>query len=132
MRRIRRSSVNPNCRNALTHSSSKRPVMRRCDRLLRRIHKYKSNLLLVLERAEIPLHSNGSERDICDHVKKQKISGGMRSELGRRCRDTLSSLKKTCRKLGISFWDYLADRISHTNCIPLLPHILEQRIALST
>jgi hypothetical protein len=65
-------------------------------------------------------------------VKKQKISGGMRSELGRRCRDTLSSLKKTCRKLGISFWDYLADRISHTNCIPLLPHILEQRIALST
>ncbi|WP_454753763.1 hypothetical protein [Cupriavidus necator] len=65
-------------------------------------------------------------------MKMQKISGGTRSELGRQCRDTFSSLKKTCRKLGISFWDYLADRISHTNYIPLLPHLLEQRIALST
>lgn len=73
------------------------------DRLLRRIHKNKSELLLVLERPEIPLHTNGSERDIRDHVKKQKISGGTRSELGRQCRDTFSSLKKTCRKLRISF-----------------------------
>lgn len=102
------------------------------DRLLRRIHKNKSELLLVLERPEVPLHTNDSERDIRDHVKKQKISGGTRSELGRQCRDTFSSLKKTCRKLGISFWDYLADRISHTNYIPLLPHLLERRIALST
>ncbi|GAM52221.1 hypothetical protein EBME_0684 [bacterium endosymbiont of Mortierella elongata FMR23-6] len=45
-------------------------------------------------------------------MKKQKISGGTRSELGRQCRDTFFSLKKTCRKLGISFWDYLTDRIS--------------------
>lgn len=102
------------------------------DRLLRRLHKNKSELLLVLERPEIPLHTNGSERDIRDHVKKQKISGGTRSELGRQCRDTFSSLKKTCRKLGISFWDYLADRITHTNHIPRLPHLLEQRIARST
>ncbi len=101
------------------------------DRLLRRIHKNKSELLLVLERPEVPLHTNGSERDIRDHVKKQKISGGTRSELGRQCRDTFSSLKKTCRKLRISFWNYLTDRISYTNHIPLLPHILEQRIPIS-
>ncbi len=99
--------------------------------MLRRIHKNKSELLLVLERPEVPLHTNGSERDIRDQVKKQKISGGTRSELGRQCRDTFSSLKKTCRKLGISFWNYLTDRISYTNHIPLLPHILEQRLAIS-
>ena len=101
------------------------------NRLLRRIHLNKSELLLVLERPEVPLHTNDSERDIRDHVKKQKISGGTRSELGRQCRDTFSSLKKTCRKLGISFWDYLTDRILCTDQIPLLPHIIEQRIALS-
>jgi hypothetical protein len=101
------------------------------DRLLRRIHKNKSELLLVLERPEVPLHTNGSERDIRDQVKKQKISGGTRSELGCQCRDTFSSLKKTCRKRGISFWNYLTDRISYTNHIPLLPHILEQRLAIS-
>ncbi|WP_197721990.1 IS66 family transposase [Mycoavidus cysteinexigens] len=82
------------------------------NRLLRRIHLNKSELLLVLERPEVPLHTNDSERDIRDYVKKQKISGGTRSELGRQCRDTFFSLKKTCRKLGISFWDYLTDRIS--------------------
>lgn len=99
--------------------------------LLLRIHKNKSELLLVLERPEIPLHTNDSERDIRDHVKKQKISGGTRSDLGRLCRDTFSSLKKTCRKLGISFWSYLTDRISCSDQIPLLHHIIEQRIASS-
>ena len=99
------------------------------NRLLRRIHLNKSELLLVLERPEIPLHTNDSERDIRDHVKKQKISGGTRSELGRQCRDTFSSLKKTCRKLGVSFWDYLTDRISCSDHIPLLPQLVEQRLA---
>jgi hypothetical protein len=101
------------------------------DRLLRRIHLNKSELLLVLERPEIPLHTNGSERDIRDHVKKQKISGGTRSEIGRQCRDTFSSLKKTCRKLGISFWAYLTDRISRSDNVPLLPHLIEQRLVRS-
>ena len=101
------------------------------DRLLRRLHMNKSELLLVLERPEVPLHTNGSERDIRDQVKKRKISGGTRSELGRQCRDTFSSLKTTCRKLGISFWVYLTDRVSCSDQIPLLPHLVEQRIALS-
>jgi hypothetical protein len=99
------------------------------NRLLARLHQNKSELLLVLERPEIPLHTNNSECDIRDHVKKRKISGGTRSDTGRQCRDTFSSLKKTCRKLGISFWSYLIDRISCSDHIPPLPHIIGQRIA---
>ena len=99
------------------------------NRLLLRLHKNKSELLLVLDRPEIPLHTNGSEGDIRGHVLKQKISGGTRSDLGRKCRDTFSSLKKTCRKLGISFWRYLIDRISCSDQIPALHQIIEQRIA---
>ncbi len=97
--------------------------------LLLRLHKNKAELLLVLERPEIPLHTNGSEGDIRGHVLIQKISGGTRSDLGRKCRDTFSSLKKTCRKLGISFWSYLIDRISCSDQIPSLHNIIEQRIA---
>lgn len=97
--------------------------------LLARLHKNRSELLLVLERPEIPLHTNGSETDIRDHVRKKKVSGGTRSDSGRQCRDTFSSLKKTCRKLGISFWRYLIDRISCSDQIPPLPHIIGQRIA---
>ncbi|MDM8565252.1 hypothetical protein QUF74_06310 [Candidatus Halobeggiatoa sp. HSG11] len=67
-----------------------------------------------------------SERDIRDYVKKRKISGSTRSEDGRKCRDTFASLKKTCRKHGISFWHYLQDRISGTAQIPPLPELILQ------
>jgi hypothetical protein len=92
--------------------------------LLKRLRQNKAELLLVLERPEIPLHTNDSERDIRDYVKKRKVSGGTRSEQGRRCRDTFISLKKTCRKLGVSFWDYLNDRIGQTGIIPPLPTLI--------
>ena len=65
----------------------------------------------MLERPEVPLHNNLSEGHIRDYVKKRKISGSTRSELGRRARDTFASLKKTCRRLGVNFWDYLQDRV---------------------
>lgn len=87
---------------------------------LKRMHRNKAELLLVLERPDIPLHNNPSENDIREYVKKRKISGSTRSDDGRRSRDTFASLKKTCRKNGISFWEYLQDRIRGTDRIPPL------------
>lgn len=87
---------------------------------LQRMHLNKAELLLVLERPDIPLHNNPSENDIREYVKKRKISGSTRSNDGRRCRDTFASLKKTCRKNRISFWEYLKDRICGTGRIPPL------------
>jgi hypothetical protein len=74
----------------------------------------------VLDKPYLPLHNNLSERDIRDYVKKRKISGSTRSDEGRRARDTFASLKKTCRKLGISFLDYLKDRLVGSGDIPCL------------
>ena len=93
---------------------------------LKRIHEKRADLLLVLDRPEIPLHNNLSENDIREWAKKRKISAGTRSELGRRCRDTFVSLKKTCRKLGVSFWRYLQDRIRGRNDILALPDLMRQ------
>jgi Transposase IS66 family len=93
---------------------------------LKRLHANKAELLLVLDRPEIPLHNNLSESDIREYVKRRKVSGSTRSEIGRRCRDTFTSLKKTCRKLGISFWQYLQDRLSKQNSISPLPQLVEQ------
>jgi len=103
------------------------------NQTLKRIHSSKEELLLVLERPEIPLHTNGSETDLRDYVKKRKISGGTRSDEGRRCRDTFASLKKTCRKLNISFWDYLTDRLGiGRQTIAPLPEIIAERAAIAT
>jgi len=53
----------------------------------------------VLDRSEIPLHNNLSESDIREYAKRRKVS-----DMGRKRRDTFISLKKTCGKLGVSFW----------------------------
>ncbi len=99
------------------------------NQLLKRIYKNKAKLLRVLARPEIPLHTNGSETDIRDFVKKRKISGGTRSDVGRECRDTFASLKKTCRKLGVSFWDYILDRNSGIGDIPPLAELIRREVA---
>ena len=81
------------------------------DRLLARLHANKPELLMVLERPEIPLHTNGSENDIRCQVTRRKVSAGTRSDLGRDCRDAFLGLAKTCMKQGIEFWDYLGNRL---------------------
>jgi hypothetical protein len=91
---------------------------------LKRIFNNKSELLMVLKRPDIPLHNNLSENDIREYVKKRKISGSTRSASGQKCRDTFTSIKKTCRKLGVSFWNYLMDRIENKKEIPLLSDIM--------
>ena len=86
-------------------------------------------MLKVLDKPELPLHNNASEQDIREFVTKRKSSGSTRSDEGRRCRDTFASLKKTCRKLGVSFWDYLTDRVGGTNLIPTLGEHIAQKAA---
>ncbi len=92
--------------------------------VLNRLSKNKSELLLVLDRPELPLHNNLSERDIREYVKRRKVSGGTRSDEGQLCRDTFASLKKTCLKLKIAFWDYLLDRVNGQNKIPPISDLI--------
>lgn len=102
------------------------------DIALERIYDNKDELLLVLKRPEIPLHNNASESDIREYVKKRKISGGTRSSPGRKSRDTFTSLKKTCRKLGVSFWDYLNDRVTGKGTLAQLSNLMREAAATST
>jgi Transposase IS66 family len=81
------------------------------DKLLKRLLANKRELLRVLERPEIPLNTNASENDLRAVVTKRKISGGTVSERGRQARDVMLGLAKTCRKLKISFFEYLGDRL---------------------
>ena len=99
------------------------------DRLLARLRANKAELLRVLDRPEIPLHTNGSENDIRCQVTRRKVSAGTRSDLGRDCRDAFLALAKTCAKHGIAFWDYLGDRlrISGHPIIPALPELVRCR-----
>jgi len=99
------------------------------DRLLERLHANKPELLMVLDRPEVPLHTNGSENDIRAQVTRRKVSGGTRSDLGRDCRDAFLGLAKTCAKLGLSFWNYLGARLGIPGqaAIPYLPDLIRER-----
>ena len=100
------------------------------DRLLARLHANKEELLVVLDQPELPLHTNGSERDLRPQVIKRKISGGTRSEAGRACRDAFLGLLLTCVKLGLSFWDYLGHRLGVPGAdAPYLPDLVRLRSA---
>ena len=95
--------------------------------LLARLHRRKGELLKVLERPEIPLHTNASENDLRACVTKRRISGGTMSTDGRQARDVMLGLMKTCQKLGISFFTYLGDRFGlngTAECIPPLPDLV--------
>ena len=99
------------------------------DRLLKRLHTNKAELLMVLERPETPLHTNGSENDIRCYVTRRKVSAGTRSDVGRDCRDAFLGLAKTCDKLGLALWDYLGSRLEVVghNLVQPLDHYVRGR-----
>jgi uncharacterized small protein (DUF1192 family) len=90
------------------------------DEQLIRTAALKSKLLLFLRYPQLPLHNNLSENDIRERVIKRKISLQNRSIQGVQAWDLMLSLASTCRKLDLSFWRYLEDRISGRESIPYL------------
>ena len=101
------------------------------DRSLERVKANKDELLRVLDHPETPLHTNGIENDIRDQVTRRKISFGTRSEAGRAARDAYTGGKKTCKKLGVPFWDYLRNRLGVAGApdVPRLADLIRQRAA---
>ena len=98
------------------------------DLLMARLYRRKADLLRVLQRPDIPLHTNGSENDIRACVIKCKISGGTMSSSGRTARDVMLGLMKTCGKLQVSFFRYLGDRlhVPGISAVPPLPVLVRQ------
>jgi regulator of replication initiation timing len=86
----------------------------------------KQSLLLVLEYPELPLHNNASELGVRRRVRKRDVSFGPRTEAGKHAWDTFMTLAETTRKLGVSFYAYLHDRITGAKAIPPLADLITQ------
>lgn len=87
----------------------------------------KDYLLMVLEHPEIPLHNNSVELEARRRVRKRDVSFGPRTEDGRRTWDTFQTLVATTKKLGVSFFDYIHDRVSQANQIPGLDILIAEQ-----
>jgi hypothetical protein len=88
--------------------------------------RQRAELLRALERPDLSIHNKRGENDLRDMIKKRQSSVGTRSEDGRRRHDTLASLKKSCRKQGVSFWAYLQDRVAGLNVIQSLAELIRR------
>jgi len=91
-----------------------------------------SELLLVLEHPELPLHNNPAELAARTMVQRRNISYATQTLEGTRAWDTFMSLVATTRKLGISFFGYVRDRISQLGNIPSLPIIIRELSSLKS
>ncbi|MEG4229821.1 hypothetical protein QUA49_27280, partial [Microcoleus sp. N9_B1] len=89
-----------------------------------------SELLRVLEHPELPLHNNPAELAARTMVQRRNISYATQTIEGTRAWDTFMSLVATTRQLGISFFDYVRDRISQLRVIPSLSTIIREKSSL--
>jgi hypothetical protein len=87
----------------------------------------KASLLMVLKHPEVPLHNNPAELEARQRVRKRDVSFGPRTQDGVKAWDTFMSLAATAKKLGVSFHQYIHDRISQANRIPSLATLIEAR-----
>lgn len=87
----------------------------------------KEALLMVLDHPEIRLHNNPAELAVRKQVRRRKISFGTRSEDGTKAWDTFATLEATAKKLGVSFSEYIYDRVSDAYSMPSLAELIAMR-----
>ena len=89
------------------------------DRIAKTAAK-KDELLTVLSLPEVPLHNNASELGARVSARRRDVSLHSRSERGVRAMDIFTTLVQTSKKLGISAFAYLRDRLSGALEMPSL------------
>ena len=87
----------------------------------------KDSLLQVLNHPEIPLHNNSAELGARQRVRKRKISFGPRTDDGIQAWDTFMTLAATAKKLGVSFYAYIYDRVSRAFQMPSLAELISHQ-----
>ncbi len=97
------------------------------DRRIAKTKAKKTSLLMVLKHPEIPLHNNPAELDARRRARKRDVSFGPRTDDGKKAWDTFISLAATTKKLGVSFYHYIHDRVSGINAIPQLADLITQQ-----
>lgn len=87
----------------------------------------KEELLKVLKYPELPLHNNASELGARAEKRRQDVSLQTKTEEGTKAKDTFLTITQTAKKLGVSAYEYIYDRISKQFSMPSLAKLIEQK-----
>lgn len=88
---------------------------------------HEEKLLVVLDHPEIPLHNNPAELGVRQRVRKRDVSFGPRTEEGRIAWDSFMTVAETAKKLRVSFYQYVLDRVSQEHAMPTLADSIRLR-----
>jgi hypothetical protein len=104
------------------------------EKLDERICKTKENkehLLKVLILPELPLHNNAAELAARAKVRKRDVSLQTRTDEGTRANDTFMTIVQTAKKLGVSVYDYIFDRVTNKFEMLSLAKLIREKNSLS-
>jgi hypothetical protein len=97
------------------------------DKRIAKTKAKKEQLLMPLKHPEMPLHNNPAELAARQRVRKRDVSFGPRTADGVAAWDTFMTLAETAKKLGVSFYAYVHDRISGRHALPPLAELIRQQ-----
>ena len=97
------------------------------DERIAKTRAKKSCLLMVLKHPEIALHNNPAELGARARVRKRDVSFGPRTLDGAKAWDTFMTLAETAKKLGVSFYHYIRDRVCGAYEMPALATLITER-----
>jgi hypothetical protein len=95
------------------------------DRITKTAAK-KGELLTILLVPEVPLHNNASELGARVSARRRDVSLHSRSERGVRAMDIFTTLVQTSKKLGVSAFAYIRDRLRGSLDMPSLAQSIFQ------
>jgi Transposase IS66 family len=97
------------------------------DQLNQRLAKtlaHEEKLLVVLAHPEVPLHNNPAELGVRQRVRKRDVGFGPRTEEGKVAWDSFMTVAETAKKLRVSFYQYVLDRVAQKNAMSSLAEII--------
>lgn len=83
-------------------------------------------LLLALEFPFLPLHNNPAELGARVQARHRDINLQTKNVKGTEAKDTFATLVQTARKLNVTFFEYVKDRLSKTYAMPSLASLIRQ------
>jgi hypothetical protein len=104
------------------------------EQLDERISKTKENkehLLKVLVLPEVPLHNNAAELAARAKVRKRDVSLQTITVEGTKANDTFMTIVQTAKKLRVSAYDYIFDRVSNKFEMPSLAELIREKSSSS-
>jgi len=100
------------------------------DERISKTREKKESLLLVLTMSEIPLHNNAAELAARAKVRKRDVSLQTVTDKGTKANDTFMTIVQTAKKLGVSAYDYIFDRVSNTFEMLSLAQLIKEKSSL--